>query len=407
MVDRHTVGHRVSGGTRRRTGGGPAPRSSYAPVVGELVLAVLLVAAVVAAVAWVPRLRAPVRHRTGGVLRHPGTWLGVVVALFLANQVLVTAFVEQTWHGDPDPVARYLPSGWFALADLGPLATALPAWPWTVLHVQAGLELPFVLLAYLLVCRWSGEEVFARVLAARWLLSGVSTVTFCLIELDLANPWTPVDLVVRVASGIVTPLLLAQLAPGGTRPTGLVTLALSAGALGVLVLAVYDTATLYDLGHLAGWVPGAAAGGAVLAVARWVAARRSRDPAPLAASAIRSIGWFLVLFAVPSLPLRYAVTFGLRPLALAAGAVLVLTALRRGWDHRRRRALVGIAAVALVAAAAGSLATAGYPEARLLVGAVAFVLAGAALCTVLDRPRTPRPGRDGTRGRDGARGQGT
>lgn len=87
--------------------------------------------------------------------------------------------------------------------------------------------------------------------------------------------------------------------------------------------------------------------------------------------------------------------------------MLVLTALRRGWDHRRWRALVGIATVALVAAAAGYLATVGYPEARLLVGAVAFVLAGAALCTVLDRARTPRPGRDGTPDRDGARSHST
>ena len=362
------------------------------PAVGELVLAALVVAAVVVAVATVPRLRPHDRQRAPSVWRHPGTWLGVTVALFLVNQVLVTAYVEQTWHGDPRPVTRYLPSGWFALADLGPLATALPAWPWTVLHVQAALELPFVLLAYLLVCRWCGATVFARVLAARWLVSAVCTATFCLIELDLANPWTPVDLVVRVASGIVTPLLVAGLAPGDTRPTGLVTLALSAGALGVLVLAVYDTATLYNTAHLPGWAPGVVAAGAVLAAARWAAARRASDPGPLVTSATRSIGWFLVLFAVPSLPLRYGITFGLRPLALVAGAVLVLLALWLGWDRRRFRALGAAAAAALVAAVGGALVTPGYPEARLLAGGVAFVLAAGAACTVVDRIRSRRGG---------------
>ncbi|WFR68008.1 hypothetical protein P9139_06550 [Curtobacterium flaccumfaciens] len=46
--------------------------------------------------------------------------------MFFVNQVLVTAFVDQVWHGDPAPVTRYLPPGWFDLADLGPLPGHCP-----------------------------------------------------------------------------------------------------------------------------------------------------------------------------------------------------------------------------------------------------------------------------------------
>jgi hypothetical protein len=76
-----------------------------------------------------------------------------------------TIYVEREWNGDVSRIARYLPDGWFALADLGALADRFPAprlLGWTVLRAQAGLELPFVLLAYLTVCRWFGAETFRR-----------------------------------------------------------------------------------------------------------------------------------------------------------------------------------------------------------------------------------------------------
>ncbi len=363
----------------------------------------VIVAATVLSVVVVPRVRPsavpplaedPGRRRSG-VLRHPGTWLGVVVALFLGNQLFVVAFVEQAWHGDPGRVTRYLPPGWFDLADIGSLAAVLPAWPWTVLHVQAALELPFVMLAYLLVGRWCGPDVAARVLAVRWLVSGAFTVTFCRIELDLANPWTPIDVVVRVASGIVTPLLLGGLTAGRARPSGLVPLALSAGALGCLVLAVYDVATLYNSAHLVRWLPVVTVAGVVLTLSRWWAHRDRRPVGPVMASATRSVGWFVALFAVPSLALRYGITFGARPVALVAGAVLVGQSLWLGWDRGRLRALVAVAAIASVAAAAsflaaGAVVTRGFPEGRLLAAAVAFVLAGGATGVLLDRRHRAR-----------------
>ncbi|WFR67703.1 hypothetical protein P9139_04415 [Curtobacterium flaccumfaciens] len=162
-------------------------------------------------------------------------------------------------------------------------------------------------------------------------------------------------------------------------------LAFSVGALGYLVLAVYDVATLYNLGHAAGWAPGAAVAGVVLALSRRLAARSEHAQGPVVASATRSIGWFLVLFAVPSLSLRYGITFGARPTALVAGAVLVTLSLWRGWDHRHARELGVAAAIAVLAATAGYVLTPGYTEARLLAAAVAFVLAGGLTCVLLDR----------------------
>ena len=90
----------------------------------------------------------------------PGPALAVVIALVYANQVLVTVYVTAVHGGDVSFVSRYLPSGWFDLPT-GPFWTAVgDRWPApellapSVLHVQAALELPFVILSCLLVARW-------------------------------------------------------------------------------------------------------------------------------------------------------------------------------------------------------------------------------------------------------------
>src|SRR5947208_14253184 len=131
----------------------------------------LLAAVIVIATAAGVLVRGTAPERHGGLLQYPGTWLVLITALLYVNQLLFTAYVHQVWRGDVWPIAHYLPGGWFALADLGRLADSLPALSWTVLRVQAALELPFVLLAYLMVCRWFGAEVFRRALHARWAVS--------------------------------------------------------------------------------------------------------------------------------------------------------------------------------------------------------------------------------------------
>ena len=356
---------------------------------GEIVLAAVIVAATVVGVWWVPRGGAPERPG-GGWLRHPGTWLAAVVALFFVNQVLFTAYVDQVWHGDVSSIARYLPPGWFDLADLGGLAQHLPAWPWTVLHAQSAIELPLGLLAYVLVCRWFGAEVFRRAIHARWVVSASYTVTFCLIEWDLFSPYTVGDLVIRVISGVVTPLLLPLLSEGPAGRPPLAPFVVSVGALGCIVLAVYDTVTLYNLGHTVSWLPPVAVALIVLAAAR-VWARRPVSHGPTMASVTGALGWFLVLFFVPALPLRYGFNFGTTGVSLVAGAVIVAAAVWRGWDHRLLGRLVVAAVAGVVGAAAGYLLASGYPEARLLAAAVGFLLVGAAVCTALDRGLTTEP----------------
>ncbi|GAA1463625.1 hypothetical protein GCM10009619_42820 [Williamsia maris] len=343
----------------------------------------MIIASCVLAVLWVPRLGSSSRGG-GGVLRHPGTWLGVVVAAMFVNQVLFTAFVEQVWNGDPSPVATYLPSGWFDMADLGPVADALPAWSWTVLHVQAALELPFVMLAYLLVCRWFGADVFGRVIAARWLISASFTTTFCLVEWDLHNPYTVTDIVIRVIAAVTTPVLMPLLSAGRPGPPALWPFALSAAALGCIVLAVYDVATLYNLGHAISWSPLVGVAALALMGARlW--ARREAPPRPVAASAARSLGWFLVVFAVPALAVRYGINFGVAPLSMVSGAVIVGVALWRGWDRQMLPQLIVAAVAGVVGAAIGAAVARGHPEATLLASATGFVLLAGAACAVLDR----------------------
>jgi uncharacterized membrane protein len=358
---------------------------------GEIVLAVVIVAATVAGVWWLPRGGAPERPG-GGWRRHPGTWLAAVIGLFFVNQVLFTAYVAQARHGDTSFIARYMPPGWFDMADLGGLQFELPAWPWTVLHAQSAIELPFGMLAYLLVCRWFGAEVFRRAVQARWLLSASYTVTFCLIEWELPSPYTTGDIVIRVVSGVVTPLLLPLLSEGAAGRPRLLPFVASVGALGCIVLAVYDTVTLYNLGHTVSWLPFVAAALAVLAVARWWA-RRPVSHGPALESVAGSLGWFLLMFMVPALPLRYGFNFGVPYVSMLAGAVIVAAAVWRGWDHQRLGALAVAAVAGIVGAAAGYLLAHGYPEARLLAAGIGFLLVGLGVCAVMDQRSQLHPSR--------------
>src|SRR5690348_17222499 len=110
-----------------------------------IVLAALVVVTTAYAVLVLPRARPP-RRPGGGWARHPGTWLLVVTGLVYLNQVLFTVYVTREWGGDTSRLARYLPDGYFSLADLGWLADRFPAphlLSWTVLRMQAFFELPF------------------------------------------------------------------------------------------------------------------------------------------------------------------------------------------------------------------------------------------------------------------------
>jgi hypothetical protein len=348
-------------------------------------LSVVVVSATVVGLALPSRT--PPSRSAGGLWSHPGTWLSIVTALLLLNQVLFTIYVEREWNGDASRIAHHLPDGWFALADLDILADRFPAphlLGWTVLRAQAGLELPFVLLAYLTVCRWFGREAFRRAVGARWAASAAWTVSFCLIEWRFCNPYTVDDLLVRAAAAVLVPPLLGSLAEGPPGPTRVTAWIVSTGALGCLVLAVYDAALLYNLGHLAHWLPMVVAAGVTIAVAR----RWARTPVyrgPTAAAATRCLGWFLTAFLVPSLPVRYGLAFGAATVSVLAGGLVVAVALWRGSDRRVAR---GLTLAVGAAALAGGLGLAVVPdrlaEGRLLAAGVAAVLAGGATCLVID-----------------------
>jgi hypothetical protein len=295
-------------------------------------------------------------------LGHPGAWLAVTAGLIYLNQVLFTVYVLRVHHGDPSFIARYLPSGWFSLARWPALETLARQVPDpallapSVLRVQAFLELPFVTFAYLTVCRWFGAGAYRRALRLAWPASAVWTVTFCLVEWHLRNPYTADDLVIRAAAGIAVPLVAATLLagrlsaaapdqPSAAAPDqtpaapdqpqnlpGLMVLAVSTAAVGWLVLVVYSTALLYNLGRLGPDLPGAVLALAVLAGAR---------------AAARHV-----------LPGRLAVWSGQMTLTVLAG---------------------------LCGASASLLLPASYAETRLLWAAAAFFLCAITACALLDR----------------------
>ncbi|HEY8479049.1 MAG TPA: hypothetical protein VIL71_04370, partial [Spirillospora sp.] len=306
-----------------------------------------------------------------------------------------------------------LPEGWFTLAD-GPLMRGVAArFPEpgllepSVLRVQAFLELPLVLLAYVTVLRWLDRGLYRRLARSRlvWAASASYTFVFCAVEWDLRNPYTVDDIVIRVCSSVVTPLLIRWLAKDEEHETGppslaqMLLFAVSVWGLGHLVLTVYDTALLYNLGHLDDLLPGSLVAACVLVGARRASSRLRSSPEPGAAlaSVVAALRWALVLFFVPALAVRYGPNVGSPVVAAAAGLTVCLVAagcaLRAtlaGVGGRRVVLWAAQAAVALTAGAAAGYAavlmvTDTYYEAGLLRGAGACFAVVVAVCALTDR----------------------
>lgn len=312
----------------------------------RILVDVVVVASVVSALGITPRVLARRPDQVGAAGRSvipPAAALALVTGLIYVNQVLFTVYVLRVHDGNPSFVARYLPAGWFDLASRNPvlrhLAGHFPA-PGllapSVLRVQAFLELPFVLLAFATVLRWLDADLYRRIARSAALpLASVSyTAVFCLVEWDLRNPYTVDDLVVRSVSAVLTPILVALCAArdrGATRTPasvpGLLVFIGSLGALGVLVLVVYDTALLYSLGRLPERLPLALAAAVLLLGLRRVASRLQGRPARRGLTLAflqHALRYWLSLFFVPALAVRYGVLFGTPQ--LAAGVALATAA---------------------------------------------------------------------------------
>src|SRR5438067_2390810 len=141
-----------------------------------------------AASAWIFRdpAHAPCRRARVAWLFHPLAQLLLVCTLFFLNQILCHAYVLRVHGGDATFITRFLGPGWFArprwesvrfvAAHIGDGRWLAP----TVLRVQAFLELPFTLFAYLAVARMLGRELHLRLVRPPLLLlaSASFSITF-------------------------------------------------------------------------------------------------------------------------------------------------------------------------------------------------------------------------------------
>ncbi|MFG2820075.1 hypothetical protein ACGFX4_11675 [Kitasatospora sp. NPDC048365] len=367
--------------------------------------AVLVNATVVAGVPaglllGLPLLRRPAPPRAGRTVA-PELVLLAVTALIYLNQLLCAAYLLRVHGGDAGFVTRYLPPGWFAQPTGNPLVRALadhlpaPAlFAPTVLRVQAFLELPFVLFAYATVLRRLSPARYRTVLGSGPLVRSTAlayTVVFGVVEWGLYNPWTVQDLLLRTASALVTApalIALARREPGPDRrpgTLGLLRFTASLWAVGQLVMVVYDTALLYNIGHLGGRWPELLLAVLVLAAtARW----RTPEPADGASTlALQEVlRRFLVLFLVPALAIRYGVEFGMPVLSVLGALLVTAVAL---WTRPVRAALLPL----LLAGACGLLAaylaakalTDTYYESGLLRAMAALLVTATLACAAADR----------------------
>lgn len=248
-----------------------------------IALDLLGILAVAAGLRWVRSVGPAARRRSW--LGEPGVWFAFVVAAFTVNEVLFNVYMLDVHGGDSSFIARYLPPGYFDLADHnGPIRWLARTMPHpellapTLVRVQAFLELPLGLLAYLIVARWFDARLYRRLLApvTWWCSCTAYSAAFMLIEVELRNPYTRDDLVIRGVSFVVTGFALGGVLrrldgrsdPEVTGIAGLALFVVSAVAFGGLILVLYDTLLLYNLGRVARDAPVAVACGLVLVAAR-------------------------------------------------------------------------------------------------------------------------------------------
>lgn len=276
----------------------------------------------------------------------------VVCLLLYLNQVAFQVYVYEEHGGNTAFIGRTFPALFFDR-----MAPAHPPVRWlrqalngadflapSVMRVQAVLELPFALLAYLGVARLLDRAV-ARQIAAGPLgvLACVSySVVLSAIEVLLWNRFTVDDLWLRgLACALTIPLLRLLAGPAVPHDAPsiprLLRLVLGLGGMALVVVVVNLVALLYNLGWLPSLAGPLALGAALFAWAAWEprhAPQASRDRLVLALFAVGRR--FTMLFAAPALAIRYGASHPVsRPWAGVAMVVVTLAAvilgLRDAW----------------------------------------------------------------------------
>jgi hypothetical protein len=329
---------------------------------------------------------------------HPLVQLCLVSALIYVNQILFGAFILRAHGGSTAFIGRYIPGEWFAIGTQDPLvafaARHVGDGQWlspTLLRVQAFLELPFTIFAYLAVARLLGRGLYATLVqpAILALVSLSFSVTFSLVEVSLPNPYTHDDLVLRAVACVLVPVYIAcisrlearrapaEVPAGPSGVLGLLAFLAGAGGLSYVVLALYDAFLLYNLAHLPRYASGIAVSLLVAAAASFAAPRidealaratGARVPSPAIDVCVSALRAFTLLFFVPSLSLRY---WGAHPTAAACGALVVVLGLGAGAVKALRRSPPGVGGlVRLVVAGGAALALGGW------AAHLAFVTAG-------------------------------
>ena len=390
------------------------------PLVARVIdaVAVASAAATVLALAWrarrpLPVTGAPPRPRA---LAHPWTLFLAVSALALANQIVFNAYVLAAHRGNPSFIGRYLGGAYFHLDLDFPFVRALAgafgaagAERWlspSLLRVNALLELPFALLAYLAITRLFDRAAYRFLVRGPlgWLGAASFTVILCAIEIQLRNPWTRSDLVMRgVSFALVVPALklLGRRERGAPcfpdedgRPRSLAALlvALSgAAAMAFALLLLYDVTLIYNLAHLPRIWPLLLALLAAATISTQLAPRLDAVRAdsasaalpPPSVAAITSVAsTFALAFFVPALAVRYGLGLPISRACglavLAAASVVGLVRAARAPGIRRGRWVVGLVGGALVGGVVVGLArplvgAIGFTEAELLSYAVLFL----------------------------------
>jgi len=389
-----------------------------------LALTVLLstLMSVVVGLGWLRRKDAPpsagppARPTLTRLAFHPLAQLLFVCLLLYVNQVLFSAYVLRAHDGSAAFIARYIPGPWFAIGRHDPLvgivATHVGDGRWlspSLLRVQAFLELPFTMFAYLAVARLLGRRLHATLcrLPVLFVVAASFSVTFSIIELALPNPYTRDDLALRALAALTVPVYIAWVArrerldlaaPDGVAdaPTGvlgLLAFLAGAGAVAFVVLAVYDALLLYNLAHLPRYAGGLVLAGAVAAFASFAAPRvdaflggvlggNSPSPSPAIAVAVDALRAFTLLFFLPSLSLRYG---GYLPAAVLGGLLVVGLSFAAGVVRGLRRTRpTMLGGAALLFAVPAALFAAGWATRAALMSTAAgslpeLVLARAAL----------------------------